>query len=265
MIIFQNELRPAPPDPNGPKEFRNFQDKLIEMDRILDSGIEHDFIKKKIQDYPSLSSKVLHKLYNSIRIALRFAILLCLTGDSSRELAIRVSDSPLLQWFTTFSLIFKGTSKSAIDRHEKRFTSQEIEDLLHTTCIKADIHFPVDWILLRDAACSIIGCIEVIRNHGLKHRIGEPREFVRQMNSLVMQMTHTRKKKNGQMLRKKILRQMNRLGSPGRNLSVLNSDSLKAISLLTRSREQDGRIPSEKNSARIVTPSIFLLHTSINT
>ena len=122
----------------------------------------------------------------------------------------------------------------------ERFKSQEIEDLLHTlnkaacdaetarqlilereldfsnhfadsTCIKADIHFPVDWILLRDAACSIIGCIEVIRNHGLKYRIGETREFVRQMNSLVMQMTHTRKKKNGQLLRKKILRQMNRL------------------------------------------------------
>ena len=86
---------------NGPKEIRIFQEKLIEIDRILDSGIEHDFIVNKIQDYRIYSHKVLQKQYSGIRIALRFALLLCLTGDSSRELAFRVSDSPLLQWFTT--------------------------------------------------------------------------------------------------------------------------------------------------------------------
>ena len=80
-----------------------------------------------------------------------------------------------------------------------------------STCIKADIHFPVDWVLLRDAARSLIRSIEVIRSNGLKHRIGNPQDFVRSMNTLVMQFTHTGKNKNGIILRKKILRGMKRL------------------------------------------------------
>ena len=240
IIAFQHPLRPAPPKEKGPKEYRDYRDTLIEMDRILDSGIEHDFILRQMGDYQGCSSKKAQREYNGIRTALRFAILIALTGDSSRELAIRVSDSRLLYWFTTFDIKAKGTSKSAIDRHEKRFTATEIEELIHTlnqavsnaeqarqlileseldfsrhwvdsTCIKADIHFPVDWVLLRDAARSLIGSIEVIRKHGLKYRIGDPQDFIRRMNSLVMQMTHTRKKKNGSVHRKKILRKMNRL------------------------------------------------------
>ncbi|MCK5249553.1 MAG: hypothetical protein KAJ98_06280, partial [Spirochaetaceae bacterium] len=222
------------------KEYRDYRDTLIEMDRILDSGIEHDFILRKMGDYLGSSSRKVQRAYNRIWTALRFTILIALTGDSSRELAIRVSDSRLLKWFTSFDIKAKGTSKSAIDRHEKLFTADEITALIHilnqavgnaeqarrlileseldfsrhwadSTCIKADIHFPVDWILLRDAARSLVGSIEVIRRHGLKHRIGDPQDFIRRMNSLVMQMTHTRKKKNGSMLRKKILRKMNRL------------------------------------------------------
>jgi len=157
-------------------------------------------------DYLGSSSRKVQRAYKRIWTALRFTILIALTGDSSRELAIRVSDSQLLKWFTSFDIKAKGTSKSAIDRHEKLFTAEEITDLIHilnqavgntelarrlileseldfsrhwvdSTCIKADIHFPVDWILLRDATRSLIGSIEVIRCHGLKHRIGDPLGF----------------------------------------------------------------------------------------
>ena len=132
IIAFQHPLRPAPPKEKGPKEYRDYRDTLIEMDRILDSGIEHDFILRQMGDYQGCSSKKAQREYNGIRTALRFAILIALTGDSSRELAIRVSDSRLLYWFTTFDIKAKGTSKSAIDRHEKRFTATEIEEFIHT-------------------------------------------------------------------------------------------------------------------------------------
>ena len=51
----------------------------------------------------------------------------------------------------------------------------------------------------------------MIRNHGLKYRIGDPRDFIRKMNPLVMQMTHTGKKNNASTRRKMILRRMKKL------------------------------------------------------
>ena len=32
-----------------------------------------------------------------------------------------------------------------------------------STCVKADIHYPVDWLLLRDASRSLLSAIETIR------------------------------------------------------------------------------------------------------
>jgi len=64
-----------------------------------------------------------------------------------------------------------------------------------TTCVKANIHFPVDWVLFRDAARTMMKAIQLIRNQGLLHRIGDPQSFLTEMNKLCIEMTHTRKKK----------------------------------------------------------------------
>ena len=42
---------------------------------------------------------------------------------------------------------------------------------LDTTCVKANIHFPVDWVLMRDGVKSLMQSVELIRSHGLKSRI----------------------------------------------------------------------------------------------
>jgi hypothetical protein len=55
---------------------------------------------------------------------------------------------------------------------------------LDTTCVQANIHFPVDWVLLRDAARTLIKAIRVIRKHGLQHRMRKPQDLLRQMNRL---------------------------------------------------------------------------------
>ncbi len=80
-----------------------------------------------------------------------------------------------------------------------------------STCVKANIHFPVDWILLRDAAQTLIGSIIQIRKHGLYHRIDPPEQFIRQMNKLCIEMTHARKKKDLKKKYKIIFRRMKRL------------------------------------------------------
>lgn len=80
-----------------------------------------------------------------------------------------------------------------------------------TTCVKANIHFPVDWVLLRDAARTVMKAIILIRKQGLHHRIGDPRSFLRKMNKLCIEMTHTRKKKDGEKVRNVIFRRMKKL------------------------------------------------------
>jgi hypothetical protein len=82
---------------------------------------------------------------------------------------------------------------------------------LDTTCVKANIHFPVDWVLMRDGVKSLMQSVELIRKHGLKTRICEPREFITKINCLSMEMTHTRRKKNSNKERKRVLREMKRM------------------------------------------------------
>ncbi len=80
-----------------------------------------------------------------------------------------------------------------------------------TTCVKSNIHFPVDWVLLRDATRTLIQAIQRIRSQGLKHRMGDPKKFMRDMNKLCIEMTHVRKKKGAKKMRKAIFRRMKRL------------------------------------------------------
>ena len=82
---------------------------------------------------------------------------------------------------------------------------------LDTTCVKANIHFPVDTVLMRDGVKSLMQSVELIRKHGLKTRICEPREFITKINRLSMEMTHTRRKKNSNKERKRVLREMKRM------------------------------------------------------
>jgi hypothetical protein len=82
---------------------------------------------------------------------------------------------------------------------------------LDTTCVKANIHFPVDWVLLRDGGKSLMQSVELIRTHGLKSRMCEPQELMKKINRLSMEMTQTRRKKDSSGERKRVLRQMKKL------------------------------------------------------
>jgi hypothetical protein len=79
------------------------------------------------------------------------------------------------------------------------------------TCVKAAIHFPVDWVLLRDGVRTLMKAIRVIRRHGLKERMPEPEMFLRQINRLSIQMSQSRRRTDSRRQRKRVLRQMKRL------------------------------------------------------
>ena len=116
---------------------------------------------------------------------------------------------------------------------------------LDTTCLKANIHFPVDWVLMRDATRTLMKAVRLIRTEGLKNRMEEPETFIRQMNRLSIQMTGTRRKKDGKRDRKKIYRLMKKLVKKVARHAVVHRDLLK-------SRREETRF-TENQANQIIT------------
>ena len=178
-----------------------------------------------------------------LHYALRCNVARHLAGDSLRVFSIRLADSVLLQWFTGISPFEhrKAASKSSLERYDKCFEIEEVRQAIHAltgqvmneegaedllgrekavsldkifadcTCVKANIHFPVDWVLLRDATRTLIAAIKLIRREGLKHRMAEPSVFVKRMNHLCIEMTHARRRPDSKKVRKGVLRTMKKL------------------------------------------------------
>ncbi len=183
--------------------------------------------------YQRLSSQVL-----------RCNVARTLTGESFRDFGCRLSESMLLQWFCKLDRIdtVRIPGKSALQRYSQWLPEEEMRKVidtllraasegdgsggqtleltvalnleayfLDTTCVKLHIHFPVDWVLLRDAARTLMKATMLIRKRDLKVRMEEPAEFLKRMNQLCMKMTHGRRKKDGKRARKAVLREMKKL------------------------------------------------------
>lgn len=265
-IPFQPDLRPALPCVYGAKDYREFRETLIDMDRILvASGVEERFVAKYLAGLPEdTSDRQACFRAKTARLALRYDILLALTGLSKRELAVRVADSQLFQWFTSTSSVdgVRPVSKSTLDRFERLFPQGDVEWLVHelgravaseagarlllereakvefdrlyadTTCVGSDIHYPVDWVLLRDATRTLMKATALIRMHGLLNRMDSPMAFMKEMNRLCIEMTHARRKTDPKKMRKAILRKMKKLSK------VVERHARRHLELLRTSREK---------------------------
>jgi hypothetical protein len=175
---------------------------------------------------------------------LRCNVARTLTGESLRDFGCRLAESTLLQWFCKLDRIdtVRIPGKSTLQRYSQWLPEEEMRKVidtllgaasageeggqqtleltealnleayfLDTTCVKLHIHFPVDWVLLRDAARTLMKATTLIRKRGLKARMEEPGEFLKRMNQWCMKMTHARRKKDGKRVRKAVLREMKKL------------------------------------------------------
>jgi len=236
-ISYQLTMKQEIPTVYGPLDYRIFRDQLVEIDHLLTaSGSEERFIRRTIERGVQLNPK-------DLTHALRTVILLALVNESFRKLAFRIADSPLCQWFIGISTLAGETtpSKSTIERFEKYWSNDEISALIldlnqqtacpensekilnaelpldftklyvDSTCIQANVHYPVDWLLLRDAVRTIIAGIKCMRNHGIIHRIPDPVSFLSEMNSLSMAMTAASRNRNAKKDQKKHFRAMKRI------------------------------------------------------
>ena len=194
-----------------------------------------------------LKDKVKLRLCRNGRMLFRAALLRKHTGESLRVFCRGVADSPLRQKFCRINRFVEAKifSKSSLGDFEndlpagflkrihamllrsaggKPDPKSEVNALAFstpismehcyadTTCVRANIHYPVDWILLRDATRTLMLAVGLIRDSGLRRRMPcEPNEFISGINALCIQMTHCRRKKDGRKKRKAILRLMKKL------------------------------------------------------
>jgi len=174
--------------------------------------------------------------------SLRAEVLRHLRGlPSFREFSKMLATSDLLADFCRIRQvdgIIKWSSKSTLDRASKFFDVGEWQSLCKTltevvgngdscelaglseavdvsvvlgdsTCLEANIHFPVDWVLLKDVALTLIRSIRLVRSEGLLNRMESgPSELAREMNRLCIAMTHSARRKDGRKKRKAVFRQM---------------------------------------------------------
>jgi len=276
IVQFQPSFRPALPKVHGAKDYRQFRDTLIEMDHILAAtGLEDRLINERISalGHVNSSAKRQQFLWRSTRLALRYSILGALTQEPFRVLSRQVADSLIFQWFTYTSFVdgVRPVSKSSAERFEKYFTPEQIGELVHalnkavsdkqtaqellyaetelrfdrifadTSCAQANIHFPVDWVLLRDASRTLVKSITLIRQQGLKHRIGRPGQLMRGVNKLCIEMTHARKKPDSKKVRKAVFRQLKA------QVGVIERHGQRYLELLEESWKKTEWTELEKN------------------
>jgi len=228
----------------GNKDYRDHKQLLENIDRLLiQSGIEFALQEQKLKEAKkaaeeSLTKKDCLRIQKMTSQALRCNILRLLSEEAFRGLAFRLGDSPLLQNFchlVDFDRV-KVPSKSTLQAYSTYFNEEQLRAvinalnlttqtntlglskqldlslaLIDSTCLKTNIHFPVDWVLLRDIVRTLVKAMACIRRHGLKNRIKEPLKFLSKINTLCMAMSLGKRSKNAKSSRKETLREMKKL------------------------------------------------------
>jgi hypothetical protein len=241
-ISIQSWLRPDLTPVAANKDYTQFRDQLDGVAGLLKNAhLESMAIDFGLEGYEEASVRQQQSRARFALKALRVETLRMLLGNPSFVVLSRhVAASDLLADFCGVRQIdaIRGIAKSTLDRAAKFFTAEQVrwmmqvvlemgaeEDrcqelgleraidtsvcLVDTTCLDANIHFPVDWVLLRDVATTLLKAIKLIRQAGLCQRMpGEPEVFARQMSRLCIEMTHTRRKDDAKKSRKSVLRRM---------------------------------------------------------
>jgi len=228
LLPIQPPLQPRLPTIEGNVDYQTLRAQLLRIDELLiDTGIEERFISQSFEQwmgkvkFKNISVKAQRKVQIHARRALRCNITRTLMMEDYRDFSIRLADSPLFQQFCGLAELgrVQVPAKSTLQRYSQWTDVDLVRDLTHQltqeghlnweklglkdpldlesafldcTCVKANIHYPVDWVLLRDATRTLMKRVILIRAQGLRHRMEPPEEFMRGMNTLCIQMTHAR-------------------------------------------------------------------------
>lgn len=249
LLPIQPELRPTLPTIEGNVDYSTWQAQLERMDEILRaSQVETRFVQTcaeawvaAAKDPEAISAQALRTHQQRSRQALRCNLARALLQEDYRKFSTHLAESPLLQWFCGVDRldVIRVPAKSTLQRYDSWTSAETIRQVVDqvllaaahnqsglelqnqieletvffdSTCLKTNIHFPVDWVLLRDGVRTLIRAIVLIRRHGLSHRMPAPDSFLRRMNQLCIEMTlASRRAPLGKKARKRLLRQMKKM------------------------------------------------------
>lgn len=246
ILPFPQELRPSLPTIVGNVDYLSFRRRLEHIDALLrESGLERDFVERALTRWiaagsrpPSAQEQL--KYQQRSRRALRCTILRTLLQEDYRGFSCQLAGNPLYQWFCLMDALdqVRVPSKSELQRFAYWLPAEEMRQVidrllrrgveapgqlklkeplnleayfLDSTCLKANIHFPTDWVLLRDAVRTLMKATLLIRRAGLRGRMRPPEEFLRRMNRLSIEMTQQARRSGRKKGRKRVLRQMKKL------------------------------------------------------
>ena len=246
IIPFPQDLRPQLPTIVGNVDYSTFRQHLEQIDALLrSSGAETDFVQRALKQWyrqgegqPSAHEQL--KFQQRSRRALRCNLLRTLLQEDYRGFSCELAGNVLYQWFCGIDAldqvrvpskselhrfadwlpadsmreIIQGVLKGAVEEPGKMRLKESLdleEYFLDSTCLKANIHFPTDWVLLRDGVRTLMKATLVIRKAGLRGRMEAPEEFLRRMNRLCIEMTQKARRNGSKKERKRVLRQMKKL------------------------------------------------------
>jgi IS5 family transposase len=267
ILPFPQELRPQLPTIVGNVDYLSLRRQLEQIDSLLrESGVEGDFVERALAHWKVAGSRepsVLEQLkfQQRSRRALRCTLLRTLLQEDHRGFSCQLAGNPLYQWFCFIDAldavrvpsksqlqrfahwlpagqmrpIIDGLLRQAIERPGKLRLKEALdlqEYFLDSTCLKANIHFPTDWVLLRDGVRTLMKATRLIRDAGLRGRMQAPEEFLGRMNRLSMEMTQQARRAGSKKGRKGVLRQMKKL------VGVVRGHARRHRELLDRHWEQ---------------------------
>jgi IS5 family transposase len=246
IIPFPQELRPPLPTIVGNVDYLTLRQRLEQIDTLLRaSGAERDFVQRALAAWKRAASgeptaREQEKFQQRSRRALRCTVLRTLLQEDYRGFSCQLAGNPLYQWFCLVDALdqVRVPSKSEVQRFAHWLDAEQMrkvidellkgavdqprklglkealdleEYFLDSTCLKANIHFPTDWVLLRDGVRTLMKATLLIRKTGLRVRMQAPEEFLRRMNRLSIAMAQQARRAGRRKGRKRVLRAMKQL------------------------------------------------------
>ena len=269
ILPFPQELRPRLPTIVGNVDYLTLRHRLEEIDALLRAGgVERDFVQRALARWRRAAAteptpREQGKFQARSRRALRCTILRTLVQEDYRGFSCQLAGNPLYQWFCGIDAldVVHVPSKSELQRFAHWLPAGEMRQVidgllqravekpralglkepldleayfLDSTCLKANVHFPTDWVLLRDGVRTLMKATWLIRQAGLRGRMQAPEEFLRRMNRLSIQMTQQARRAGRKKGRKQVLRQMKKL------VKVVRAHAQRHRDLLDQQWEQTG-------------------------
>jgi hypothetical protein len=239
MLAFQTELCPELPPVVGNQDFYELLALLTRVDElVVQSGLEEEFVASFLPK-KRRTARQRRRLVRALRCTLIRVLFGLPYRRAARELAMNYPYQKFCKLICVDQII--APSHSTLERYEKMVSPEILQELtahlnhaaamptkgsgehmlgleapvdlsveyIDATALKARVHYPVDWILLRDAVRTLTLAIVQVRERGILSRMPKaPQEYLSAMNKLCIQMTHARRTKDAKKIRKKTLRLM---------------------------------------------------------